>query len=75
MKEPLQNESKERKRNTDYSYSGDLPLGLGMALTHNIPAMKVFAVLPDKERQEYIKKANAISSAEEMRTLVASLLE
>ena len=65
---------KQSKRNTDYTYTGDLPLGLGMALTHNIPAMKVFATLPENERREYIRRAEELATRGEMADLVSTLL-
>ena len=57
-----------------YKYTGDLPLGLGMALTQNIPAMKVFAGLPEERRQDYINRAHNVSSRKEMAELVSTLL-
>lgn len=67
--------SKDHVSNTNYEYTGDLPLGLGMALTHNIPAMKVFAALPDSERQEYIARAHSVTSRKEMNELVQTLIK
>ena len=57
-----------------YKYTGDLPLGLGMALTQNIPAMKVFAGLPEERRQDYINRAHNVKSRKEMAELVSTLL-
>lgn len=72
----MKNENgKKRDINTNYEYTGDLPLGLGMALTHNIPAMKVFAALPESERQQYIEKAHSVTSRKEMNELVNTLVK
>lgn len=72
----MKNENKiKRNVNTNYEYTGDLPLGLGMALTHNIPAMKIFAALPQNERQKYIEKAHSVTSRKEMNELVKTLME
>ena len=70
----MEKQSKKSQRNTDYTYTGDLPLGLGMALTHNIPAMKVFATLPEESRREYIRRAEGLSTRVEMADLVSTLL-
>ena len=45
-----------------------------MALTQNIPAMKVFAGLPEERRQDYINRAHNVSSRKEMAELVSTLL-
>ena len=49
----------------------DLPLGFGMALMQNRAA---FRALPPERQQELIARTRAISSREEMRSLVGGPL-
>ena len=65
----------KNKTQNENDYTGDLPLGFGMALTHNIPAMKVFAALPEEKRKVYIQEAQGLSTREEMANLVSTILE
>ena len=51
----------------------EVPLGLGMALAENIPALKAFAALTIPQQQDVIENAHTVSSASEMRAYVAGL--
>ena len=53
----------------------DLPLGLGMALAQNEPAMKKFKSMTDHEKQAIIQKTHNVSSKAEMNALVSSLVD
>lgn len=53
----------------------DLPLGFGMALAQNEPAMKKFESLAEPEKQAVIRQAHNVNSKNEMRQLVAGLLQ
>lgn len=50
-----------------------LPLGFGMALAQNEPAMKAFEALSETEKQAVIQKTHSVNSKREMQQLVASL--
>ena len=51
----------------------DLPLGFGMALAQNEPAMERFARLPEAERRAVVEGARQVRSKEEMQTYVARI--
>lgn len=51
----------------------ELPLGFGFALAQNPKAMKNFASLSESKRSEILNKAHAVSSKEEMQSLVNGL--
>lgn len=53
----------------------DLPLGLGMALAHNEPAMKQFEALSEQQRSAVINRTKKINSKYEMECLVNGLSE
>lgn len=53
--------------------SGDMPLGLGMALAQNMEAMRYYAQLPDNEQQQIIAQTHRIQSKEEMQEFVNNL--
>lgn len=53
--------------------SGDIPLGLGMALAQNQDAMTHFASLSAMQRQAIIEAAHHISSKQQMQSLVSEL--
>lgn len=52
-----------------------LPLGFGMALAQNEPAMERFASLAEAEKQAVIQRTHQVKSKEEMRNLVAELTD
>ena len=53
--------------------SNELPLGFGFALAQNPEAMRNFALLPASQRAQILHKVHAVSSKEEMQSLVDSL--
>lgn len=53
----------------------ELPLGFGFALAQNPEAMRRFALLPEAQRAQVLHKVHAVSSKEEMQSLVDSLTE
>ncbi|NLW74794.1 MAG: YdeI/OmpD-associated family protein [Clostridiales bacterium] len=53
----------------------ELPLGFGMALAMNPDAMKAFSNLPETGQQQYLERARAAKSKEEMEALVQSLAD
>lgn len=55
--------------------SSKLPLGFGMALAQNEPAMKAFEQLSEADKEAMIQKTHAVNSKAEMRRLVSSLTE
>ncbi|MCD8026672.1 MAG: hypothetical protein LUF33_07040 [Clostridiales bacterium] len=50
-----------------------VPLGFTMALAQNLPAMKVFANLPESQQQRCIDRAHFADSKEEMQRLVSDI--
>lgn len=53
----------------------DLPLGFGMALAQNEPAMKRFEALTEAQKNDVINRTHKINSKYEMQCLVNSLSE
>ena len=51
----------------------DLPLGFGMALAQNEPAMKKFESLSESEKAAFVEKTHSVNSKSEMQALVDSL--
>ncbi len=51
----------------------ELPLGFGMALAQNEPAMKRFESYSEAEKQAIIQKTHSITSKQEMRAFVNEL--
>ncbi len=52
----------------------DLPLGFGMALAQNEPAMKKFESLSENEKMSFVEKTHSVNSKSEMQSLVESLV-
>ena len=50
-----------------------VPIGFGLALAMNQPAMNAYAAMTEAQKQEIINKAHNIRSEQEMHTLVGSL--
>ncbi len=50
-----------------------IPIGFGMALAVNEPAMNAYAAMNEAQKQEIIDKAHNVRSKKEMHDLVASL--
>ena len=52
-----------------------LPLGFGMALAQNEPAMKAFESLTESQKSMILEKTHAVRSKGEMQELVSRLAE
>ena len=50
-----------------------VPIGFGMALAVNEPAMNAYSKMTEAQKQDILKKAHNVRSEQEMYTLVASL--
>ena len=50
-----------------------VPIGFGMALAVNEPAMNVYSAMTEDEKQAILNKAHNVRSEREMHDLVASL--
>ena len=51
-----------------------VPIGFGMALAMNQPAMDAYAAMDEAQKQAILNKAHNIRSEQEMHNLVASLV-
>ena len=58
-----------------YPHYGDIPMGLGMALMQNKPAMDYYSSLSDAEKQKVIDHTHSIRSKGEMQSYVDSLVK
>jgi len=52
----------------------EIPMGLGMALAQNLPAINYFSSLPHNEQQRIIDHTHAIQSKREMQSFVQALV-
>ena len=50
-----------------------VPIGFGMALAVNEPAMNAYSKMPEEQKQDILNKAHNIRSEKEMHDLVNSL--
>lgn len=50
-----------------------VPIGFGMALAMNQPAMNAYAAMTGEQKQAVLNKAHNVRSEKEMHALVASL--
>ena len=50
-----------------------VPIGFGMALAVNEPAMNAYAAMTEEQKQAILNKAHNVRSEREMHDLVASL--
>ena len=50
-----------------------VPIGFGMALAVNEPAMNAYAAMTEEQKQAIINKAHNVRSEKEMHDLVAGL--
>ena len=50
-----------------------VPIGFGMALAVNEPAMNAYSKMTEDQKQEILNKAHNVRSEREMHDLVASL--
>ncbi|MGN0467604.1 MAG: hypothetical protein ACI4GY_02630 [Acutalibacteraceae bacterium] len=53
----------------------ELPLGFGMALAQNEPAMKKFEALSESEKKAFISRTHTVSSKAEMHRLIDELMK
>ena len=51
-----------------------VPIGFGMALAMNQPAMNTYAAMTEEEKQAVVNKAHNVLSEKEMHELVESLV-
>ena len=51
-----------------------LPIGFGMALAMNKPAMEAYAAMTEQQKQAVLAKAYSARSREEMQRLVAGIV-
>ena len=51
-----------------------VPIGFGMALAMNQPAMAAYAAMTERQKQTILKRAHNVRSEREMHDLVASLV-
>lgn len=49
-----------------------VPIGFGMALAMNQPAMNAYAAMTEEQKQAIVNKAHNVRSEKEMHDLVAS---
>lgn len=52
---------------------GELPLGFGMALAMNEPALQGYAALTEAEKEELILRCKDVQTRDEMQRIVDSL--
>lgn len=57
----------------DNLFSGEVPLGLGMALAQNGKALQRFSSLTEEQRKRVIDGTHSIASPEQMRSYVDSI--
>ncbi len=50
-----------------------VPIGFGMALAMNQPAMNAYAAMTEPQKQDILNRAHNVRSEREMRDLVESL--
>ncbi len=50
-----------------------VPIGFGMALAMNHPAMNAYAAMDENQKQDILNKAHNVRTEKEMHDLVASL--
>ena len=50
-----------------------VPIGFGMALAMNQPAMNAYSAMTEEEKQRVLNRAHNVDSEKEMHDLVASL--
>ncbi len=50
-----------------------VPIGFGMALAMNQPAMNAYSAMTEEQKQAILNKAHNVRSEKEMYSLVASL--
>ena len=53
--------------------SGNVPIGFGLALTMNGPAMEAYAAMTEPQKQAILNRAHQASSKKEMQALIAAI--
>ena len=53
----------------------DLPMGLGMALAQDVPAMERFGSLPEAAKRQIVEHTHQIGSKQEMAAFVQQIAE
>ncbi len=59
----------------EYINYGEMPLGLGMALSKNVPAMEEFAKMSKAEKSTFISGCKKVNSKQEMQQYVNNLVQ
>lgn len=59
----------------DYINCSEMPLGLGMALSRNIPALEHFSKMTTAEKNSFIDGCKNVNSKEEMQEYVDTLIK
>ena len=52
-----------------------VPIGFGMALAMNHPAMEAYTAMTKQQKQEILNKAHNVRSEKEMHQLVSSIVQ
>ena len=52
----------------------EVPMGFGMALAMNEPALNAYAAMTEQQKQAVLRKAHNARSREEMQRIVESLI-
>ena len=55
--------------------SGNVPIGFGLALAMNEPAMEAYAKMTEEQKQSVLVRAHQARSKKEMQSLVANMAE
>lgn len=53
--------------------SGNVPIGFGLALAMNAPAMEVYAAMTEDQKQNVLNRARQVHSKQEMQALIADI--
>lgn len=53
--------------------SGNVSVGFGMALAMNVPVMKAYADMDEKQKQSILNRTHQVRSKGEMQELVTSI--
>ncbi len=60
--------------NKDYINCGEMPMGLGMALSKNLPAMEQFSKMSAVQKNHFIEGCKNVRSKAEMQNYVNTLV-
>lgn len=70
----VKNKSEVINLDKDYINCSEMPMGLGMALSRNIPAMERFSKMTTLEKNSFIEGCKNVNSKQEMQNYVNSLM-